>query len=313
MSANKKIEEKDLVKALSTLSDLAKGHNSRGTAATAVESMSGEGGATQVHHTSSNSDPGGWAGSKFSEVSENGASDSIDENGTDLKNAKMMKSILLKLEKGQSLTAQEYALVKGGFPAARGNDKDQSEPDIDKAQDCDDDDDADDDKKKKKTTLPPFMKSLADEAAGNDTVSAGMEISEFLAEFVGTVSKSLSSMEQRITKTVLAAVEQESARNESFGKSLAGALGALGEGLVANSQRVDQIESTPARGPKSQVALEKSLTGEGEQLSKSIIAATLVDMVEHNQMDAREVIKFDSTGGISEHTMAKVHAYRAGK
>ena len=311
MSANKKIEEKDLVKALSTLSDLAKGHNSRGTAATAVESMSGEGGATQVHHTSSNSDPGGWAGSKFSEVSENGASDSIDENGTDLKNAKMMKSILLKLEKGQTLTAQEYALVKGGFPdflkrkAANAKSQSQSESDVDKAQDCDDDDN-----EKKLTSV---TKSLADEAAGNDTVSAGMEISEFLAEFVGTVSKSLSSMEQRITKTVLAAVEQESARNESFGKSLAGALGALGEGLVANSQRVDQIESTPARGPKSQVALEKSLTGEGEQLSKSIIAATLVDMVEHNQMDAREVIKFDSTGGISEHTMAKVHAYRAGK
>jgi hypothetical protein len=261
-----------------------------------------------VHHTSSNSDPGGWAGSKFSEVSENGASDSIDENGTDLKNAKMMKSILLKLEKGQSLTAQEYALVKGGLPSAfmKKNGDDSSSASASAAAS---DTDADD----KKDKNPFVKKSLADEAAGNDTVSAGMEISEFLAEFVGTVSKSLSSMEQRITKTVLAAVEQESARNESFGKSLAGALGALGEGLVANSQRVDQIESTPARGPKSQVALEKSLTGEGEQLSKSIIAATLVDMVEHNQMDAREVIKFDSTGGISEHTMAKVHAYRAGK
>ncbi len=308
MSDVKKIEEQDLAKALSTLQDLAKGHNSGATNTTKVESMGGEGGSSQVHHTAANSDPNGWAGSQGRDVSENGATDAISENGTDYDGgAEMVKSIQKKLSKGLPLTPDEYSfVVEKGMPAflKKDDDKDddKDKDDVKKAKDDDDDDDV--------------SKSLADAAAANETVSQGMEISDFLAEFVGTINKSLTSMENRIVKSVRDGLAAESARTEEFSKSLAGALGTLGEGLVAQTQRVDQFEATPARGPKSQQVssdMNKSFAPEGEALSKSVVAATMVDMVKSNKIDASEVIRFESDGNISEATMASVHNHRAGK
>ena len=60
---DKKVAQETVSKALESLQELAKGHKSGATATTRVESMSGVGGSTQVYHTPSNSDPGGWAGS----------------------------------------------------------------------------------------------------------------------------------------------------------------------------------------------------------------------------------------------------------
>jgi hypothetical protein len=324
MSDEKKIDAKDLQKALDSLQDLAKGHNSRGTATTQVDSMrdgavgaGGNAGATQVHHTAANSNPKGWAGSKEEDCGEDGAHDSIDENGTDYRGGAMAKSILKKLSKGQPLTAAEYEVVKA-MPAFLKKDDDddddkkddkKKEDKVDKAYGKDDDDDDDDDDDKK-----DVKKSLVDEAASNETVAQGMEISEFLAEFVGTINKSLSNLEERVVRRVLSAVSESDSRSNEFGKSLASALGTLGEGLVAQTQRVDQIEGQPARGPKSQQTLSKGFSGpRGEELSKSQIAAALVDMVENNKIDAAEVIRFDATAHLSEDTLAKVHAHRAGK
>lgn len=304
--SDKKIDEQDLSKALNVLQDLAKGHSSRGTAATAVESMSGEGGSTQVHHTASNSDPGGWAGSGSRPASENGATDAIEENGTDYSGgAEVVKSILAKLSKGQPLTAEEFAMVKG-MPAflKKDDDKkdDKKDDDVDKAMDDKEDD---------------VKKSLADEAAANDTLSKGLEISDFLAEFVGVFSKSLSAMEARIEARddrMRNALQSEASRNEEFGKSLASALGTLSEGLIATTQRVDQVESTPAYGPKSQQMAKGSFDGpEGATLTKSQIAGTLIDMVQNNKIAATDVIRFDSTGDISDETYAKVLSHRSGK
>ena len=154
---------------------------------------------------------------------------------------------------------------------------------------------------------------MADEASANETVANGMEVSDFLAEFVDVVNKSLSNMESRIVRQVLAAVESSSDNQANFGKSLAGALHTLGEGLVAQTQRVDQLETTPARGPKSH-EMHKSLDGAGgKELSKSQIAYAMVEMVEQKKLDPREVISFESNGTISENTLNKVRAHRAGK
>lgn len=322
MSDEQKIEQADLVKALGALQDLAKGHSSRGTATTKVEGMSGEGGASQVHHTAGNSDPGSWAGTGQRPAGENGASDAVDENGTDYKGgAEMAKSILDKLSKGHALNAEEFEFVnKGGlenFKNKKDDDKDDKDPKdkkdnpfgksaegVDKAYDDDKDKDKDMDK------------SLAEAAQANETVREGMEVSEFLAEFVGVVNKSLESLESRIGERVVAAVVAEAAKNEEFNKSLAGALSNFGEALSANAQRVDQIESTPARGPKSQQvsAVNKSFTpgGEGEELSKSQVAATMVDMVEKGKIDVETVVRFDSTGQLGDDVMAKVLSHRNG-
>lgn len=309
MSDEKKIDPQDLTKALAHLSDLAKGHSSRGTNTTAVESMSGESGSSQIHHTASNSDPaGGWAGSQARDAGENGAKDAIDENGTDYNGgAEMVKSILDKLSKGQALTPEEYAVVKAmpAFLDKKDDDKDDKKDDAKKAMDKDDDD-------------KDVKKSLADEASANETVNQGMEISEFLAEFVGTVSKSLESMEARMRAHVDSRVGSAAANQEEFGKSLAGAVGALGQGLAAQMQRVDQMETTPARGPKSQEIsqdVSKSFNGPaGEGLSKAQVSATLVDMVENGKIGRETVIKFESNGGhLDQGVLDKVEAYRAGK
>lgn len=310
MSDEKKIDPEDLSKALSTLQDLAKGHSSRGTNTTEVTSMGGEGGSSQVHHTASNSDPGGWAGSQGRDCPENGATDAIDENGTDYNGgAEMVKSVLDKLAKGHTLSASEYELVKGAMPAflKKDDDKDDKDDDKDvkKAKDDDDDD---------------VKKSLADEAAANETVAGGMEISEFLAEFVGTINKSLSNMEKRYEQRIERLetnLRSAHAESESFNKSFAGAFGTISEAIVATSQRVDQVEQTPARGPKSQQVetVEKSFGGPaGEQLSKAVIAATMTDMVEKGNLGVQDVIRFESSNGqISEELLARVTAHRSGK
>lgn len=307
MSDEQKIDEKDLSKALSALQDLAKGHSSKGTNTTAVDSMDSESGATQVFHTPSDSDPGTWAGSTGRDCPDNGATDAISDNGTDYDGgAEMVKSIKEKLSKGQALTAEEYSFVmEKGMPPfmKKDDDDDKDDKKVSKAADEDDKD---------------VKKSLADEAASSETVSQGMEISEFLADFVGVFSKSLASAEGRITRSVLSAVSAESQRSEAFGKSLAGALGTISEGLVAQTQRVDQFETTPARGPKSHQAssepVSKSFAGPGgDKLSKSEVADALVDMVQKSLIDGPTVIAFDSTGQISDDTYAKVVAHRAGK
>lgn len=315
MSDDNKIEQADLEKALGALQDLAKGHSSRGTATTKVEAMSGEGGASQVHHTPSNSDPGTWAGTGQRPAGENGASDAIEEDGTDYKGgAEMAKSILDKLGKGQALTAEEFEFVnKGGldkFKDMKDDDKDKDD-DVSKAGYAVDaaDKDKDDDK--------DVNKSLADTAQDNDVVREGMEVSEFLAEFVGTMNKSLQALEGRVVDRVVAAVVAEAGKNEEFNKSLAGALSNFGEALSANAQRIEQVESTPASGPKSQqvAAVNKSFapgSNGGEELNKSQVAATLVDMVEKGKIDANAVVHFDSTGQISDETMAKVLSHRNG-
>ena len=313
MSDEQKIDEKDLSKALTALQDLAKGHSSKGTNTTAVESMSGESGSPQVHHTASNSDPNGWAGSQGRDCPENGATDAISENGTDYDGgAEMVKSIQKKMAAGQTLSADEvnFVMTKGMPPFMQkdDDDKDDDKKKVDKAYKDDDEDDKKD-----------VKKSLADEAAANETVSNGMEISSFLSDFVGCFNKSLAGLEARLDRKygqVLTAVSVESQRSEEFGKSLAGALGTLGEGLAAQTQRVDQFEGTPARAPKSQQVPEvvsKSLAGPEGGLSKAEVASTMVDMVKKSQIDAQEVIRFESDGRISDVTMAQVVAHRAGK
>jgi hypothetical protein len=304
MTDQKKVSDMDLSKAIAGLQDLAKGHSSKGTNALAVESMTGEGGATQVHHTAGNSDPGTWAGTGQRPVGENGAKDSIAENGTDYQpSAEMVKSIMDKLAKGQALTAFEVSIVKG-FPFAKKDDDkddDKEDKDVKKSADMDEDD-------------KDVKKSLAAAAAANETLSQGMEISDFLSELVGEMSKSLTSLEDRMTRKIVTALSAHAEKGDGFNKSLAVALAALGEGLAATVQRVDLVETAPARAPKSQIAsLEKSFHAEGEPLSKAIVADELTNMVKEGKATAQDVIRFESNGQITEHNYAAVRARRAGK
>lgn len=331
----KKIEAGDLQKALQTLQDLAKGHNSRGTATTEVVGMVGESGATQVFHTPNNSDPRSWAGSTGSDED---WSDSIGPDGTDYKaaGAKMRKSVMAKIAKGMPLTKGEKNFVaKGGLEKFKdmkdkdmdkAMDKDEDEAkkaygsddkDMEKAQDEDDEheDEAEDKKMIRNMVKPGAMKkkdmskSFVDHATENEAVRGGFEVSEFLAGFAQVMHKSLASMESRITDRVITALAHSAADQGEVSKSMAEALANLGEVLAAQAQRLDQVESGPARGSKS-ATVAKSISGypadSAEPLNKSQVTSALVELVQKGQATTQDVLKYDATGELSTDLRAKV-------
>lgn len=323
----KKIEAGDLQKALQTLQDLAKGHNSRGTATTEVPGMVSESGATQVYHTPNNSDPkGGWAGSSWEEQD---WSDSLGPDGTDYKAAgvAMRKSVAEKIAKGKKLSRGEECFVeKGGMSAFDPKKLKEEEEeakkgmygaaDTKKAMDSEDEDHEDEEADKKlveRMVKPGAMKkgemnkSFSDHASENSAVRGGFEVSEFLAGFAQVMHKSLLSMEARITDRVLTGLAMTSADQGEVQKSMAEALANLGEVLAAQAQRIDQVEAGAARAPKS--TLSKSVSTaevDAESLNKSQVTGILVDLVQKGQATAQDVLKYDATGEISPELRNKV-------
>lgn len=307
--SKKTVEIDSVAKALEALQDLTKGHNSRGTATTKVESMQNAGvgagsssGSTQVFHTPSNSDPGTWAGSGQRKSPEDGASDGVSENGTDYSgSAEMVKSVMEKVSKGLPLDAIEKAVFDAVIKGY--GKKDDEEEEVEKAESCDDDDKDD------------MGKSLADVAAENEDVSKGLELSSFLSGWVDAQSDTLSSVESRIRKSIESIHDEQKEYQTELAKSIVG----LAEVLSLQSQRIEQLESTPARAPKSAIsAVEKSfgpggVAPQGESLSKSQVLNYLTQMVESGKASATEVIKFESTSAISPELESRVLAYHSGR
>ena len=284
---SKKINHEDLTKALSALEDLSKGHNSRGTAATKVDAMEGEGPATQVFHTPSDSDPGSWAGTTEKESPDNGATDAIEENGTDYKGgAEMVKSVLEMIAKGEiSPEAGQKLLAKGGMPFGKEDDKEDEEK-AKKGMDKDEDD-------------KEMEKSLHDFARENTAVQEGFEMSSFLTGWSEAIGKSLQSVESRLEKSVVAGHE----RQASFNDGLVKALSDLGVAVSAIAQRVEQVEAQPAHAPRSVMAgvnvVEKSLAGSGdiqfESLTKSQVSGAMESLVKSGEIEPFEVLRFDAS------------------
>lgn len=112
---------------------------------------------------------------------------------------------------------------------------------------------------------------------------------------------------------ILGALVAEAESTGSFQKSLADAVVNLGEAISAQAQRIEQIESSPARAPKSvanvQALSKGSYAGEGESLTKSLVSNTLSDMVEKSMIPAIEVIKFESTGELTPDLEQRVRAH----
>jgi hypothetical protein len=314
---DKKIETTDLQKAMAALQDLAKGHKSGGTATTEVPGMTGESGSTQLFHTASNSDPGGWAGSSWRGE---GWEDMIEANGTDLGAVrKLGKSIATaiqtKLTKGEALSARETNfVVKGGMNFLA--EKDDDKKDMDKSHA-----DAAEDKKQIKEMVKPsaiakgdVSKSLLDHAAEDASVSRDLDVSEFLAGFAQVVHKSLQSMEARVSDRVLTAIAKSDSQAEEVQKSLAGSLAALGEVLTLHAQRIEQVESGAARPPKSiiskgQGAIESPVEAGGnglENMTKSQINDKIGELVQKGQATVQEALKYDHTGLMSDALARKV-------
>lgn len=321
---DKKIDSGDLAKAMKALQDLAKGHSSGGTATTKVEGMVGEGGSTQLFHTASNSDPGGWAGSSWRGE---GWEDSIEANGTDMGAVKKLgksiaSGIAAKLSKGEALTGRETNfVVKGGMNFLKDDDKKddkaekafppKKEDEVEKGHA-----DAAEDKEQIKEMVKPgaMKKSMLDHAAENPEVAKGFEVAEFLAGWAQVMHKSQQSSEQRIVDRILTALARGEAEAGEVSKSMAGALASLSEVLVAQAQRIDQIEASAARAPKSQTQIQKSGVvpspnegGQGiEGMTKSMVADRLLEMVKKSECTPQDVLKFDANGYLSPELARKV-------
>lgn len=311
-----------VTKSLEALKDVViKGHSSKGTVTTAVESMQGQGGATQVFHTPSNSNPGSWAGSVSRDVPENGATDAIDANGTDYNGgAQMVKSILDKLAKGAPVTAQEFALVKSamekGFPFDKEDkDEDKDKKKVEKAQDKEDDKEG-----------KPFGKSLAEEPG----VAEGFEVSAFLESWSNGIAKSMEALESRLARRIDQRIAQFESNQAGFQKSLAVALSNVGDTVVMTAQRMDQIESAPARAPKAvqNVAFAKGGYGgeapsagediiskalSGDYRSKEVVGDIIADLVIKGQADAMDAVRFNSNGTLTPILQKKVAAVISGQ
>ena len=313
-----------VAKSLEALTNIAKGHSSKGTVTTAVESMQGQGGATQVFHTPSNSDPGSWAGSVARDVPENGATDAIGADGTDYNGgAQMVKSILDKLAKGAPVTAQEYALVKSamekGFPFGDKDEKkdDKDDKKVEKAKDKDDDKDGN-----------PFGKSLA--AEDQDQISKGFEVSAFLESWSNGLVKSLADLETRLARRIDQRIAAFASDQGDFQKSLATALSDVGQTVVLTAQRMDQLEVAPARAPKAvqNVAFAKGGYGgeapsasedilskalHGDFRSKEVVGDIIADLVIKGHADAMDAVRFNSNGTLSPILQKKVADALSGK
>lgn len=305
---SQQISEDDLNKALANIDQLAKSKAGK-TNSTKVEGMSGEGGATQIFHTASNSDPGSWAGSKAEDVPGNGIGvDKISENGTDLR---MSKSILAKIAKGQDLTDDEKKFVAKAMKEQDDVEKGMMPPPFAAKGDKDKGDDEDEDDKKK---APPFGKSLAEAATENPKVAPGFEVSDFLKGLVYELSARLDGMEKSL-EARLSAVRTEQA---SMAKSLGAALADIGTVAGATVRKIEAVESGAARAPKSHAAsaaaLSKSLGGnEGQPLSKALVGDVLDALMEQKKVHQIEVLKFDATGELNRETEQKVRAYLASR
>ena len=331
--AEKKIESETFAKAMAALQDIAKGHSSGGTATTKVEGFASMSGPTQLFHTAANSDPGSWAGSSWRGE---GWEDSIDANGTDMGAPKALaksiaKSIMAKLTKGEALSSRETNFVsKGGLNFLKDKDKDDEASKAFPPKDKDDEvekahPDAEEDKKQIESMVKPgamkkseVAKSMIDHAEDNDEVRKGFEVAPFLASWAQVMAKSLQSSEQRIiaqvTDRVLTAIARSDADNGAVQKSMAGAMASLGNVLAVQSQRLDQIETGPARAPKSQQINKSGMIpspsdgggGGLEGMTKSMVAERLLDMVKKSECTAQDVLKFDASGQLSPELARKV-------
>lgn len=312
------VNKDDVTKALEALKaiggeQLSKGHSNGDRVNIETDSMTSETSGHQVFNTPSNSEPDGWAGSKQRDCAENGATDAIDGNGTDYNGGAataMAKACAVKLAKGQALNPVEAAFVEAGgltkgFPFDKdGDDKKDDDKDVKKSDDKDED---------------GMNKSFAELAAENEEIRKGFEVSDYLSAQVDVLNKALDCMESRIVDAVSGMVASSTASSEEFNVGLSKALVRMAESQAAQGQRIDQVESTPARGPLSTQnvqAVEKSFGNGGPpqvpQLDKRTIQGALETLMMKGQVAGLDVIKHESSGEISPQNMNLVKSLVTG-
>lgn len=267
-----------------------------------LESMA-KGGATQLHHTSSDSNPQSWPGGAQSDQNEH--VDGIDDNGTDYTGVK--KSLGLKVEGCEALTHAEVAILKGMTEDAGGyiQHKINNQQHLTKAEHwfyhggwqqvqkastvpgkagkSGEDDTA--------TVVPPTNaggdtnseieadanKSFAGNVAGNQTLQEGIELSPFLYEFTRAMAEGLEGVEARISKGMYdlvaplyehieylqGALTKSVGEQAEFNKGFATTIVGIGQHVAGGAEVQAQQQYMPQGPPKSQ--LRALPGGQGQQ------------------------------------------------
>jgi hypothetical protein len=307
---NKTATKEKIAKALEKLAEvgdqaLAKGHTSGPTVTTKVETFTDGKASPQLHHTSGNSDPGSWAGSKSEGVSQD---DNVSSNGTDY-NGGVKKSIMDLVSKG-ALSVEDGLNMLKAFEDMKG--KGKGEPDGDEGDD--------DEEKDEKPSKPAFAKakgkkvakSFEDSLADNSDV---IDASDVLSTGFSNLVKSLAALEERL-ESLEGILSEQADKQGSFNKSLGSAVTNLANALVATSERVEAVESAPARGPKSVQqtgSIQKSLEGDAFPYSKAQVGEALLGMLQKGLVSASDCIKFDTHGKLPAELAQKVRAHIEGK
>lgn len=306
---DKNITPQGLAKALEALQNLAK---SEGAVAHKDSAMTKESGATQLFHTPSNSDPGVFAGVRNDSVEGNGDVD-VAPNGTDLvARAQISKSIYSKLSKNLPLSKAEMDFVAKGNLIPMKADKDKDD-DMEKAEDHDDEEE---DKKMLRDMVKPgaMKKSFAELKDEYPELAKGIDATDILRDLTDAISKGFDHSEQSIVNRVTSQLSKSFSKQADFQKSLAESLAAFSEVLTAHAQRIDQIESTPVRAPKSQqvAVMEKSFGG-NEPISSANAASTLEEMVRKGLASSDDVVRVESTKQVSPDLQRRIQEFRSGR
>lgn len=238
-----------------------------------------------------------------------------------------------KITKGEKLTQAEAWAIKGGVSTfAKASTKPSEAPasgteaGANKAPEtnvgANTDDEIEDDAKK----------SLAKSITEQPDLQQGIEVSPFLAEFAKAMDAGLTGVEARTSQRVVKAfndtvgavttrlqgLEKALTDQAEFNKGLAEAIVSLGEHLAGQTQVNAEALSLPAGPPKSQVnVVQKSFAGGMDtgldSLTKSQLVNTMADLVVKGRLNQLDVVKFESTGEISPHTVQLVKSHLSGK
>lgn len=244
-----------------------------------------------------------------------------------------LKLISDKIAKGQRLSNVEAWALKGGMgmfgaakpPVMKATSEDIQDPETE----------AKEGDSGEARSASRIDKSLETAVKNNEELKKSIKMSPFLLEFTKAMGSALEGTGDKVTEvvkavtTLAAKVEHlEKAMGANwklqgdFNKSLGEAVVGLGQAASASADVANQAATGPARGPLSVVkggrqggVVEKSFGGQDQglgALEKSQLTGVLLDLHKSGHVTESDVIKYESTGQVSDQVIAKAKAYLAG-
>jgi hypothetical protein len=141
-------------------------------------------------------------------------------------------------------------------------------------------------------------KSFFEHVEDNPTLMAGIDSSPFLYEMIKSIGYSFMNLEDRLGTQMFLMDHHY----DQFAKSVDGVFDSMGKSLGFINETADQIDVVKSAETDEDVQyLEKGDFGNSEAPGQQQILAALVKGVEDGHIPPTEVIKFETTGGLSPH------------